>query len=459
MKTSLIFAILNLSVGISWSYELHEWGTFTTVSGSEGTLLSGLQREEEALPPFVHSHLGMENGGSPDRSELANLINRYGSVWPIDPLDIATDKGLNNRPVAGVTVKMETPVIYFHSKNAFRAKIKVGFEGGTISQWYPARSGGESLPMPPVPANPKLNPVSLDQWRIDFSKGYRGNIAWEIDVLSPEESAKTMTFKPKDSIGWMRARVPEANVVRNGKETENYLFYRGIGNFDPGLKVTVDRDETLTIRNHTGGQIPYLLVYENNTGMPTWKALDHGLADGGQHQVALKELAHQPDQIRTMENPDWWTTVADHGTWDAEIYASLKAGLTRTGLFASEADAMIQTWWHSYFEAKGTRIFWILPESKVDTILPLNVEPAPEKIVRVIVGRSEILRPTKENKWLATSVAPGSIQDEWKSFVATDRFGLAIEERVNALKTEKPQASLDRPDVAAPSHAAATSAK
>jgi hypothetical protein len=32
------------------NYQLHEWGTFTTVAGSDGVLLTGLQREEEPLP-------------------------------------------------------------------------------------------------------------------------------------------------------------------------------------------------------------------------------------------------------------------------------------------------------------------------------------------------------------------------------------------------------------------------
>jgi hypothetical protein len=41
------------------AYEMHEWGTFTTVSGSDGRMLTGLHIEEEHLPPFVYSHAGM----------------------------------------------------------------------------------------------------------------------------------------------------------------------------------------------------------------------------------------------------------------------------------------------------------------------------------------------------------------------------------------------------------------
>ena len=64
VKMCLLF--LALMVGRAQSapdYVLHEWGTFTTVSGSDGGLLPGLQREEEALPPFVFSHEEIENQG------------------------------------------------------------------------------------------------------------------------------------------------------------------------------------------------------------------------------------------------------------------------------------------------------------------------------------------------------------------------------------------------------------
>ncbi len=36
-------------------FEVHEWGTFTFMQGSNGVGLEGLHHEEEALPHFVHS--------------------------------------------------------------------------------------------------------------------------------------------------------------------------------------------------------------------------------------------------------------------------------------------------------------------------------------------------------------------------------------------------------------------
>lgn len=310
---------------------------------------------------------------------------------------------------------METPVIYFHSAESFRAKVNVAFVGGTISQWYPTRCSGESLPEPPPSSHPEINPVPAEKWRIDFAEPYRGGIEWEVDVLSPGESRAARVFKPRDTVKWLRARVPEANTVRTASgETENYLFYRGIGNFTPGLHASVSADETLHMNNQTGGDIPYLLVFQQFGYRVSWHARQGGLKAGESLDLAETSL-----------------TAADG--FPAPVYESMKSGLTACGLLESEAHAMVQTWWSSYFETEGLRVFWVLPAATTDRILPLTVTPPPAKIVRVLVGRSEVLRPRQERAWLAASRLTGDNAASWKYTVNNDRFGLAIEERVRAL--------------------------
>jgi hypothetical protein len=415
MKSRIPYALIVAAAQSAVAYELHEWGTFTTVAGSDGKLLSGLQREEEPLPVFVHSHFGMENGQMPSVTEYSRILREHGTTGFV----ALGQKGLGRRPVSGVTVKMETPVIYFHSEAGFKAHVKVGFTGGTISQWYPGRSGGESLPEPAVPADPKKSPTPLAKWNIDFSQPYTGGIEWEVDVLSPEESLKALTFKPKDSLTWLRARVPEANVVRNAAgETENYLFYRGIGNFDPGLHTTVSTDETLHLENKTGSDIPYLLVFDQSNGNIRWFDVTRGLPSGGKLSIAESDL----------------TTVS--GAFAEPVYQSMKTGLAAMGLLDSEAHAMVQTWWSSYFEKDGLRVFWIVPTETTNRILPLAAEPAPEKTVRVLVGRSEVLRPRKETELLAMSRLQGDQAAQWTWLKNGDRFGLAMEERIKAIEKE-----------------------
>jgi hypothetical protein len=292
----------------------------------------------------------------------------------------------------------------------------VGFDGGTISQWYPERSGGETLPEPAPPVKVPAQLSSLEPWKIDFSKPYRGSIEWDVEVLSPERSRTARTFKPDDTLNWLRARVPEANVVQTASgERENYLFYRGLGHFSPGLHTSVSQEESLVLRNDTGAEIPYLLVFEKGANSILWKAYPSGLKAG--QQAVIRE-----DELATLNEK-----------FPEPVYDSLKSGLLSQGLLESEASAMIQTWWTSYFEGEGLRVFWVLPRATTDRILPLDVKPAPQKTVRVLVGRSEILRPRAERMWLEASHRKPS--DPFNSnSLESHRFGLAIQERLATLK-------------------------
>lgn len=395
-------AILLLGAATASAYTLHEWGTFTTVAGSDGVLLSGLEREEAPLPTFTYSHFGLENGNLP--RGLPELARRHGAVPAF-----AMRKGLG-RPLAGVTVKMETPVIYFHADRAFDVEVEVGFQGGTISQWFPDRSGGETLPVPPAPA-------TIADWTLDFSQPRRGSIAWRARVLSPAESRAAILFKPGESLHWMRPRVPEANALRtpNG-ETEGFLFYRGVGAFDPGLTTTVDAEDTLHLSNRSGGAIPFALVFEKNATGTRWAVLRDGLAEGARRAIPA-------------------SAFTGTATGFAEpLYREMVAGLSTTGLLASEATAMIETWWDSYFAAEGLRVFWVLPAARTDAILPLSVRPSPEKTVRVLVGRSEVLRPSREREWRALSTSANPTERaRWESLCRIDRFGLAYQKRIERL--------------------------
>ena len=59
---------------------------------------------------------------------------------------------------------------------------------------------------------------------------------------------------------------------------------------------------------------------------------------------------------------------------------------------------MVQTWWDSYFGKPGLRVFWVVPQGETERILPLEITPKPKEMVRVLVGRSEVLRPGFEKQ-------------------------------------------------------------
>ena len=314
------------------AYTVHEWGTFTTVNAPDGTLLPGLEREEERLPNFVHSHAGFapENKG-----------------W--------------SRPVANVTVKMETPVLYVYSPEPFRLRAAVDFVGGSISQWYPERVAGEVLP----PAEWGSAPAP-----VDFSAGFHGSIAWEADVLAPGVGAKP-AHSDWETPQWGRARVPVANALRGPDgEEEGFLFYRGVGNFALPLHLSFDAEGALRLSNRGAEPLPFVWIYDHREKVGARFEWSGPLAAGETRSVGPAKVDFGPDRPRALFAP-----------------------LVSAGLSPAEAEALLATWRESYFEREGLRVFWIVPRALVDRVLPLRLEPEPARLERVLVGRSEVVTP------------------------------------------------------------------
>jgi hypothetical protein len=53
---------------------------------------------------------------------------------------------------------------------------------------------------------------------------------------------------------------------------------------------------------------------------------------------------------------------------------------------------MIETWRDSWFE-EGSRLIYLVPRGFIDKVLPLRVDPTPSQMVRVFVGRLELVTP------------------------------------------------------------------
>ena len=382
-------------------YVLHEWGTFTTVSASDGRLLTGLEREEEPLPDFVYSHEGMENSFS----------------W-------MAMKGWR-RPLADVTVRMETPVIYFYTPEPFTARVDVGFHGGSISQWYPQRSGGE-IP-PKIQRDPQVNRPLEKENTLDFAKKYEGRITWDVQVEPAGDDVAGRVFRGGETPSWLHPRQPASALVRTPQgEEEKYLFYRGLGRLDLPMIISAT-DQSLKVGNCGEEAINHWLVFDlNDQQQARWSrpaavaAARH--ADGKTDPTVTVPLEAQ----------------AYRADWQKPLYADAAKMLTAAGLTRSEADAMLQTWWKSYFQRPGLRVFWVVPSGYTEQVLPLTVSPSPKEIVRVLVGRSEILRPSFEQQLVADfAKAGGQEKNRW----ANDRYFLAYQDRVNELAGRKATAA------------------
>jgi len=104
--------------------------------------------------------------------------------------------------------------------------------------------------------------------------------------------------------------------------------------------------------------------------------------------------------------------------------------LVDQGLYPDEAHAMVETWRDSWFE-EGSRLIYIVPRRFIDNVLPITINPAPGQIVRVFVGRLEIVTPATAQA-IETAVAS---DDE----VTLNKFGRFLEPILQTVKEEPSQ--------------------
>jgi hypothetical protein len=236
----LVLMLLSLATANANStYKVHEWGTFTSLIGSDGTRQEGMFHEDEVLPNFVH------NFG--ERSSL--LGPKAFTVLPMDPtLPLPPTRpphrncghskvGCDFLVGQSITQKMETPVLYFHSEVPRHVTVDVGFPTGIISQTFP--SPVLSRPLPVVG-------VSLTN----------GFARFNVDVLT-----KTSLLPPVVEKGniYAHARVVDANTIKSNNEVEKFIFYRGLGKFETKLFITSENGN-IAIKNLSKDNISLLFL-------------------------------------------------------------------------------------------------------------------------------------------------------------------------------------------------------
>ena len=91
---------------------VHEWGTFTSVQGHEGTQVWWLPHLKTDLPQFVYAR-NVQAGG-------------FSGV-----------QLLGNKDTGQAILRMETPVIYFYSDIERSVDVRVKMPEGMITEWYP----------------------------------------------------------------------------------------------------------------------------------------------------------------------------------------------------------------------------------------------------------------------------------------------------------------------------------
>ncbi len=327
-------------------YVAHEWGTFTSIQGGDGVLLGWNGIATSDLPPFVH------DWARPGLNRISPLLLTKGGIRCIQ--------------------RMETPVIYFYPRRPMTVDVAVQFPLGKITEWFPQAAG--------------FGPSSGRDVSVTNSF-----IRWEgVELLPAEQNsglARQLPAAAKAS-HYFAARTAGAAFVRADSlvksnpapEIEKFLFYRGVGNFQTPLRVTMDGLGQMTLTNTGVAPLKHLVAVVMHSGRATFLPL--GDLDAGRSRVA------QLDE----------TGVGLAGEATGELGMRMVDALVAEGLYRDEARAMVATWRDAWFEEEGVRVLYLLPRAWTDSILPITLTPEPRELVRVMVGRAELITPTMGRK-------------------------------------------------------------
>ena len=174
----------------------------------------------------------------------------------------------------------------------------------------------------------------------------------------------------------MRTHPREGNDRLGPVEAEHYLFYRGLGTFTLPLKVEAAPNQRGVVRND--GDHHTLSAYV--------------LQADASGRVRFQRLGTVPARgERAFDLSD--TKYHDDATTLKEMVVKELVG---HGLYEDEAIAMVRTWARQWFASEGTRVMYVVPRALTDALLPLRVDPKPDRIVRVLVGRLEYVTPEVE---------------------------------------------------------------
>lgn len=266
----------------------------------------------------------------------------------------------------GGTIRMETPVLYFYSTHDTTVDVSVSFFHGLITEWYPHAT--------------HIEPSSSLENVVLFQQQSSGSILWKsvsvqpsASLAFPQEAQPSHYYAARDV-----ASSPLRVSTKNGNENEKFLFYRGVSVAPAPLSALVLPNGEIEAMNQSSGEIPKLILFERR----------------GQ-QVGFREARAVREGV-----------ILDPPILDASLDSllqDLQASLISSGLYPEEAHAMVESWEDSWFE-EGSRLIYIVPNSFVEKILPLSIEPQPAAIHRVFVGRTELLTPATQ-KAIETAVA------------------------------------------------------
>jgi hypothetical protein len=269
---------------------------------------------------------------------------------PVDlPCFVRRSYQVSSKGAMFASVRMETPVLYFYTSEAVTLDVRVGFRQGLITEYFP-----------PARITPeKVAPAEM------IEPGLESSINWRDVRILPGAAPEFLTERSPNH--YYAARATDAAPIEAGGDRERFLFYRGVGTFDLPITATVVQGNDVIVTGVTGNAVSETMLFENRGGR-----IGHRL-----------HTAHSGPVLLSRAEPNDGEDNID------SVRAALQGMLEDAGLYPREANAMIETWRDSWF-TEGARILYLVPRASIDAVLPLRIDPAPARLIRVFVGRLEL---------------------------------------------------------------------
>ena len=345
----------------------HEWGTFTSVQGSDGDLLQWNPLNSSELPTFVYNRSRPLGGPKAALASIDDVKSVF--LW---------------------TQRLETPVVYFYSTEPTRVSFEVKFPGGLITEWYPQLTafGPTRNIKNAVPPSDQ----SFARW--DNLQVLGGSRVKTAGVKLPAYGSGNHYYAARET-GSQLLRTDTPLTAGTNSEVEKFIFYRGAGNFAAPLRVGLENDGAINLFNQ--GIEPLRDLFILNVKGQTAKY---------SHIETLHFRVNTQVPFAVGKGLEPVHEVVPR------LSGEVEKSLLDQGLYPDEARAMIKTWSDSWFAEDGLRVLYLLPREWTDQTLPVTITPAPKELVRVMVGRAEVFSRRIEDKLrgiYTESQSPGSM--------------------------------------------------
>jgi hypothetical protein len=197
-------------------FTVHEWGTFTSIAGPDGSPMDWL--------PLTGS------------TDLPSFVEHF--------REVAFKGGLRG------TTRMETPVLYFYSTRETTVSVNVSFAKGLITEWYPHADFANSA-------------LTARDYSL-YNKKSPGAIAWNSVHIDPQGSADFPLDNSENHYFAARNTSSASLFVEtpSGTQRERFLFYRGVSALSIPINATIAPDATIELLNQLPDEIPAVILFE-----------------------------------------------------------------------------------------------------------------------------------------------------------------------------------------------------